>query len=216
MESILPLPTDPIMPRSLEILVEEQLANSLRCGESLSRLFAHLDDPEPHIAQIKQFEEYGDRLTAEAYNALELLPYSELVHLDQQFIKYLDDIIDGMNNTARVIDIFMPGTVEAAAQDILSILLEMVAGLQSEIAHYPHNELDGVRLCRANLKKCEERADVVYHEWRKSHRRHSTLSLISETDWTEILRILEETTDACYHSALVLERIVRYHLRQTG
>lgn len=54
---------------------------------------------------------------------------------------------------------------------------------------------------------------MVYHEWRKSHRRYSTLSLLPEFDWTEILGILEKTTDDCYHAALLLERITKQRFR---
>lgn len=205
----------PMQPRPLDILFKEHLGNSIRCGDMLSRLFANLHDPESYIAQVKQLEEQGDRLTAESYHALELLSYSELVQITQEFVKYLDDIVDGMNNTARVIDIFTPDNIEAAAQQILSIILSMVSRLLAEVQQYPENQLASVKQCREELKKWEENADTIYHEWRKAHRRHSSLSLISEMDWTEILGILEQTTDACYHSALLLERITRYHLRQS-
>ncbi len=202
--------------RPLDVLFKEHLDNSIECGQILNLLFLNLHDPEPHIARIKRLEERGDRLTAEAYHALELLPYSELVYLTQQFVKRLDDIVDGMNDTARVIDIFIPGQAEEAARQILALILEMAARLLAEVRRYPNNELASVRQCRETLKKAEEKADMVYHEWRKAHRRHSSLSLISETDWTEILGILEATTDACYHSALLLERITRYHWRQSA
>ena len=202
--------------RPLERLFVEHLENSIECGQALNQLFSRLDDPEPLIAQIKRLEEHGDRLTAEAYRALEPLPYTELVYLTQQFVKHLDDIVDGLNNTARVIDIFIPGEPEEAAQQILATIQDMSARLLVEVRRYPGNELAAVRECREALKRWEEQADSVYHEWRKAHRRHSALSLISEMDWTEILGILEATTDACYHSALLLERITRYHLRQAS
>jgi hypothetical protein len=40
------------------------------------------------------------------------------------------------------------------------------------------------------------------------------LSLIEENNWTEILGVLEETTDAAYHAGLLLERIARYRQKQ--
>jgi hypothetical protein len=60
----------------------------------------------------------------------------------------------------------------------------------------------------------EENADVIYHEWRKKQRRVIVLSLIEENNWTEILGVLEHTTDAAYHAALLLERITRYRQKQ--
>ena len=200
-------------PRSLDILFKEHLANTIECGQVLSLLFSHLDAPTAYIAKVKQLEEHGDRLTAEAYSALELLTHSEFIHLTEQFVKRLDDIVDGMNNTARLIDICIPHKIEDAAQEILAGLLTMVAILQTEIEQYPENELARVRACRETLKKWEENADVIYHEWRKTQRRINMLPLVDEANWTEILGILEQTTDAAYHASLLLERIARYRLR---
>ena len=200
--------------RQLEIIFKDHLDNTMECGQALTRLFANLEQPDQYIANVKHLEEKGDELTAEAYYALELLTYSEFVPLTEQFVRRLDDIVDGMNNTARLIDICHPRAIEGAAQEILSTLLSMIARLQMEIAHYPKNELASVRACRETLKRCEENADVIYHEWRKTQRRILVLPLVDETNWTEILGILEETTDAAYHAVLLLERIASYRLRQ--
>lgn len=199
--------------RSLEHIFKAHLENSIECGQVLSQLFLHLHEPEQFITEIKHFEERGDKLTAEVYDALELLPYSELVQLVQQFVNHLDDIVDGMNNTARLIDVLAPTTIEEAVQQLLAITLSMISSLLTEIERYSKNQLASVRHCRETLKEREQAADQVYHEWRKAHRRRGNLSLIDETDWTEILGILEQTTDACYHAALLLERITKHHLR---
>ena len=201
-------------PRSLDILFKEHLDNTFECGQVLSLLFSNLDTPHTYIAKVKYLEENGDGITAEAYSALELLTHSELIHLTEQFVKRLDDIVDGMNNTARLIDICIPRKIEDAAQEILSTLLSMIARLQTEIAQYPENELADVRVCRETLKRWEESADVIYHEWRKTQRRINMLPLVDEANWTEILGILEQTTDAAYHAALLLERMARFRLRQ--
>ena len=47
----------------------------------------------------------------------------------------------------------------------------------------------------------------------KKERRVQVLSLIEESNWTEIFGILEQTTDDIYHAALELERIARYRSR---
>ena len=201
-------------PRSLDELFNAHLANTFECGQVLSLLFSNLDTPDAYIAKVKNLEENGDGLTAEAYSALELLTHSEFIHLTEQFVKRLDDIVDGMNNTARLIDICIPRKIEDAAQEILSTLMSMIARLQAEVAQYPGNELADVRECRETLKRWEESADVTYHEWRKTQRRINMLPLVDEANWTEILGILEQTTDAAYHAALLLERMVRFHLRQ--
>ncbi|MDD5036112.1 MAG: DUF47 domain-containing protein [Methylococcaceae bacterium] len=201
-------------PRSLEIIFKDHLANTMECGQVLSQLFSNLEEPDLYIAKVKYLEEKGDKLTAEAYYALELLAYSEFIHLIEQLVKHLDDIVDGINNTARLIDICHPWQIENAAQEILSTLLSMIARLQMEMEQYPENELASVKACREMLKKSEENADVIYHEWRKTQRRILVLPLVDETNWTEILGILEQTTDAAYHAVLSLERIVRYRLRQ--
>ncbi len=186
----------------------------MECGQELSRLFSNSNDLDPYIAKVKHFEEKGDALTAEAYCALELLAHSEYIHLTEQFVKRLDDIVDGMNDTARLVDICTPRRIEGAAQEILSTLLSMVARLQTELAQYPANGSVSVRMCRETLKGWEEKADVIYHEWRKTQRRINALPLVDETNWTEILGVLEQTTDAAYHAALLFERIAKYRQRQ--
>jgi uncharacterized protein Yka (UPF0111/DUF47 family) len=200
--------------RSLEIIFKEHLENTIECSHALSSLFSNLEEPDPYIVKVKQLEEKGDRLTAEAYCALELLTYSEFIHIIEQLVKCLDDIVDGINDTARLIDICQPEQIENAAHEILTIITSMIERLRLEIAQYPDNELASLRACCKTLKVSEENVDVIYHEWRKKQRRVIVLSLIEENNWTEILGVLENTTDTAYHAALLLERITRYRQKQ--
>jgi uncharacterized protein Yka (UPF0111/DUF47 family) len=205
---------DSLNSRPLETLFKEHLDIAVESAQALSQLFSNLEDPEPYIAKVKQLEEKGDRLTAEAYDALEVLGYSDFIYSTEQLVKRLDDIVDGINNTARMIDICHPRKIETAAHDLLSILLSMIASLQVEIAKYPENELASLKTCREALKKCEESADVIYHDWRKKQHRILVLPLVDESNWTEILGILEQTSDSVYHAAVLLERLARYRSRR--
>ncbi len=202
-------------PRKLEIVFREHLDNTMECGNTLKQLFLDINGLDPYVLQVKQLEEKGDRLTAEAYQALELLPDSEYMRLTEQFIKRLDDIADGINDTARIVDFCTPRKTEDAAHELLSTLLSMVARLQAELALYPENDLPSATNCRETLKGWEEKADVLYHEWRKTQRRLSALPLVDESNWTEILGVLEQTNDVVYHAALLLERMTKYRIRQS-
>jgi len=153
--------------RSLEIILKEHLDNTIACGKSLSELFLNLKEPDHYISKVKQLEEYGDRLTAEAFCSLELLTYSEFIYITEQLIKRLDDIVDGLNDTARLIDICHPRGIENAAHEILSTLVKMIETLQIEIMQYPNLEVSRIRACCVSLKADEEKADLIYHEWRK-------------------------------------------------
>lgn len=197
-------------PRSLEIIFKEHLDNTIECGKALSELFSNLEQPDQYISKVKQLEEKGDKLTAEAYDSLELLTYSEFIYITEQLVKCLDDIVDGMNDTARLIDICHPRQIENAAHEILANLVSMTEKLQKEIAQYPDIGLASIRACCKALKVCEESADLIYHEWRKKQRRVLVLSLIEENNWTEILGVLEETTDSAYHAGLLFERVARH------
>ena len=203
-------------PRELEPIFREHLDNTMECCQMLKRLFLDINGLDQYVAQIKQLEEKGDRLTAEAYQALELLPYSEFNHLTEQLIKRLDDIVDGLNNTARIVDVCTPRKTEGAAHELVATLLSMIERLQEELAQYPGNGLPSARACRETLKGWEEKADLLYHEWRKTQRRLSALPLVDESNWTEILGILEQTSDAAYHAALLLERMAKYRFRQSA
>lgn len=200
--------------RSPEVILEEHIANTVDCAQMLNQVFFNLKQPEEYVLKVKEIEEKGDRLTEEAFHTLESLNYSEYVYLTEQLLKYLDDITDGIYNTARLIDICRPREIESVAYEILSVLLLMIESLQIEIAYYPNNELVRINECCKTIKKHEKTADVLYYEWRKKQRRALVLSLIEENNWTEILGVLEQTTDAAYHSALMLDRIARYKNRQ--
>jgi uncharacterized protein Yka (UPF0111/DUF47 family) len=201
---------------ALRRIFRHQVDNITDCGHALSQVFLHLREPEAYILEVKRLEEIGDQLTAAAYQALQAEPYSELSHITEQFIRHLDDIADGINDTARSIDICRPKQVEPAGHELLASLLSMIARLQEEVAEYPENTLDRLRACREALKRLEENADTLYHEWRKTQRRLSSLPLVDENNWTEILGTLEQTTDAAYHAVLSLERIAKQRLRMLG
>ncbi|MGY6278229.1 DUF47 domain-containing protein [Methylomonas sp. MgM2] len=196
--------------RTLETILKEHLDNTIECGKALGELFMNLGDPDQHIVRVKALEEKGDELTAEAYRSLELRQYSDFIYIVEQLVSRLDDIVDGINNTARLIDICHSRGIENAAHDILSTLLGMTKQLQSEIIKYPNIDLADMKACCKALKEGEQTADLIYHEWRKKQRRVLVLSLIEENNWTEILGVLEQTTDAAYHAGLLLERMVRY------
>jgi hypothetical protein len=208
--------TAPQPPRELETLLRAHLDNTMACGQTLQRLFADITGFDAYVIQVKQREEQGDRLTAEAYQALEQLPPSEFAHLAEQLIKRLDDIVDGINDTARIVDVCAPRKTMPAAHELVNSLLAMIARLQQELAQYPGNDLASAKACRETLKGWEEKADQLYHEWRKTERRLSALPLVDESNWTEILGTLEQTTDAAYHAALLLERMTKYRWRETG
>lgn len=199
--------------RPLEIVFKEHLDNSIACGQALGELFLNLNDPEQYISKVKAIEEKGDELTAEAYGRLELQVYSEFIYIIEQLVKRLDDITDGINNTARLIDICHPRHIETAAHDILAILIAMIENLQMEVSQYPNIGSARMKICCKKLKGCEQNADLIYHEWRKKQRRVLVLSLIEENNWAEILGVLEQTTDAAYHAGLLLERIARYQTK---
>lgn len=98
--------------RSLEIIFKELLDNTIECGQALNQLFLNLKEPDQYITKVKQLEEKGDKLTAEAYCALELLTYSEFIHITEQLVKRLDDINDGCRLSC--------GTIAQAHSQILS------------------------------------------------------------------------------------------------
>jgi len=200
--------------RDLEVVLREHLANTRDCGNRLKQLFADIAGFESYIGQIKHMEETGDRLTAEAYQALEALPYSGFIHLAEQFVNRLDDIVDGMDETARLVDFCTPRKTEPTAHELIASLLAMVDRLAAELAVYPANDPDSARDCREQLKRLEERADLLYHGWRKTQRRVNALPLVDENNWTEILGILEQTNDAAYHAALLLERMTKLRARE--
>ena len=202
--------------RSLASIFKAHIENSVTCSQVLHELYTNIKDPLAYITRIKQLEEAGDRLTAEAYYVLESHTYSSLTYIIEDLIKRLDDIVDGFNKTARLIDIFRTSRIEAAAFEILSRQQAMLECLVNTINQYPDNDLEGTSACRSALKQKEEDVDLIYHEWRKKERRVHELSLIDEQNWTEIFDVLEQTTDDIYHAAIVLEKIARHRRKSAA
>jgi uncharacterized protein Yka (UPF0111/DUF47 family) len=196
--------------RPLDQILKEHLDNSIECSKALNELFLHLKDPNQYVPKVKKLEDNGDKLIAEAYASLETLAYSDAVYVIEQLFRRLDDIVDGMNDTAKLIDICQPRQIELAAYDILSTLTEMIVALQNVVIQYPDIALHNAKSSCKLLKTFEEKADLIYYEWRKKQRRDLVLSLIEENSWTEILGVLEQTTDSAYHAGLLLERIAKY------
>lgn len=203
-------------PRALDVIFRQHVATTMDCGRALLQLFHDIGGYAPYVAQIKRLEETGDQLTAEAYRALELLPYDEFTHLTEQFVNRLDDIADGINDAARLVDFCTPRSTEPAAPELVTTLLAMLERLQAELVRYPDNDPTSAGECRATLKHWEEKADQLYHEWRKTQRRINALPLVDESNWTEILGVLEQTNDTAYHAAMLLERIAKYRMRQVS
>lgn len=139
------------------IAAKDHIENTEECCQALSAVFSNLDKPAAFIAKATQLEQNGDKLTAEAYHALEALPFAEIHPSMEQFIQRLDDITDGINNTARLIDICLPTAIETAAQDIHGILLSMIDKLRVEIAGYPDNQLAGAALAASHSKPMKNR-----------------------------------------------------------
>jgi len=202
-------------PRALETIFREHLDTTMEAGQILKQLFIDINQLDLYVGQIKRLEEKGDRLTAEAYQALELLPYNGFIPLIEQLVNRLDDIVDGINNTARIVDVCTPRVADDTAHELVSTLLSMIARLHEELALYPDSDLASARVCREILKRWEEKADLLNHSWRKTQRRLKSLPLVDESNWTEILGALEQTTDAAYHTALLLERLTKYRIRQS-
>lgn len=199
--------------RPLDVILKQQLDNTITCRHALYELFTHLAEPLPHIANVKRLEGIGDKLTAEAYNVLEAWELNGITQITEELIRYLDDIVDGFNKTAQLIDIFQSQHIEDAAFDILTEQQAMLERLKQEVDCYPNNELANLRACCTALKQREENVDTIYHEWRRKERRILELSLIEESNWTEIFGVLEQTTDDLYHTALVLEKLTKYRIR---
>ena len=199
--------------RSIEVVLKEHLDNSIECSQALNELFLHLKEANQYVPKVKKLEETADKLIAEAYASLEAFSYSEVIYIIEQLFRRLDDITDGMNNTAKLIDICQPRQIENAAHDILATLTAMIETLQQSIVQYPNIGLNDIKACCKVLKSQEENADLIYYQWRKKQRRELVLSLIEENNWTEILGVLEQTTDSAYHAGLLLERITKYMQR---
>jgi uncharacterized protein len=183
------------------------LATQLRVGAGL------LEDmlaPDPAIwdkaEEIKEVEHKCDHLTHQIISRLNTTFVTPIDREDiHALAKSLDDVMDAVDASAKVVRLYKIGTVRYGARE-----LAHVVSLSVDQVKHALEALDkktGVAQRAVEINRLENEADRIHEEAlrRLFDEERDPVMIIK---WKEILDFLEEATDRCEDVANLLEGVV--------
>jgi len=186
------------------------LATQLRVGaglleEMLARDPAIWDKAE----EIKEVEHKCDHLTHQIISRLNTTFVTPIDREDiHALAKSLDDVMDAVDASAKVVRLYKIGTVRYGARE-----LAHVVSLSVDQVKHALEALDkktGVAQRAVEINRLENEADRIHEEAlrRLFDEERDPVMIIK---WKEILDFLEQATDRCEDVANVLEGVVVKH-----
>jgi predicted phosphate transport protein (TIGR00153 family) len=182
-------------------------ASQLRIGAGL---LEEMVAPDPAIwdkaEEIKEVEHKCDHLTHQIISRLNTTFVTPIDREDiHALAKSLDDVMDAVDASAKVIRLYKIGTVRYGARE-----LAHVVSLSVDQVKHALEVLDkktGVAQRAVEINRLENEADRIHEEAlrRLFDEERDPIMIIK---WKEILDFLEEATDRCEDVANLLEGVV--------
>jgi predicted phosphate transport protein (TIGR00153 family) len=183
------------------------LATQLRVGAGL---LEQMLAPDPAIwdkaEEIKEVEHKCDHLTHQIISRLNTTFVTPIDREDiHALAKSLDDVMDAVDASAKVVRLYKIGTVRYGARE-----LAHVVSLSVDQVKHALEALDkktGVAQRAVEINRLENEADRIHEEAlrRLFDEERDPVMIIK---WKEILDFLEEATDRCEDVANLLEGVV--------
>lgn len=183
------------------------LATQLRVGAGL---LEEMLAPDPAIwdkaEEIKEVEHKCDHLTHQIISRLNTTFVTPIDREDiHALAKSLDDVMDAVDASAKVVRLYKIGTVRYGARE-----LAHVVSLSVDQVKHALEALDkktGVAQRAVEINRLENEADRIHEEAlrRLFDEERDPVMIIK---WKEILDFLEEATDRCEDVANLLEGVV--------
>jgi uncharacterized protein len=184
-----------------------ELAAQLRVGgglleEMLARNPAIWDKAE----EIKEVEHKCDHLT---HKIIQLLNTTFVTPIDREDIhalaKSLDDVMDAIDASAKMIRLYKVGTVRYGARELARVVSLSVDQVKHALEAL--EKKTGVAHRAVEINRLENEADRIHEEsLRRLFDEERDPILIIK--WKEILDFLEDATDRCEDVANLLEGVV--------
>jgi uncharacterized protein len=198
----------PLIPREEKYfqLLNQLVGNIRRGADLLVRLFADLGNNAANADQIKAVEKECDENAAAI---IEKLNSSFITPIDREDIytltTELDDIMDHMNDMARLTVIYGMSGSDELASHMTRTLLDSVVELEKAFTQLESRK--GVREHIEKIKLLEEEGDRA---WQTAMQRlfSEEKDPIAVIKWSKIYDDLEAATDRCKDVAKVLEAVV--------
>jgi uncharacterized protein len=196
-----------LVPQSRQFyeLFDRAAQNLVTTAQLLLELLEHYPDRRELVDQIKDHEHEGDNVTHEI---VQLLHKTFVTPIDQEDIydlaTALDDICDFMDETADQLNLYGVEEVPPEAVDQAGVILRAVDKLADAIA-----SLDGLKDISGlliDIHTLEDEGDRILRK-ATANLFSSGLDPLVVIRWKDIHQGLEQATDACEHSAHLLESV---------
>jgi predicted phosphate transport protein (TIGR00153 family) len=183
------------------------LATQLRVGAGL---LEEMLAPDPAIwdkaEEIKEVEHKCDHLTHQIISRLNTTFVTPIDREDiHALAKSLDDVMDAVDASAKVVRLYKIGTVRYGARELAHVISLSVDQVKHALEAL--DKKTGVAQRAVEINRLENEADRIHEEAlrRLFDEERDPVMIIK---WKEILDFLEEATDRCEDVANLLEGVV--------
>ncbi len=208
----LPLPRFSFMPKENRFffLLHQSALNGQQIARRLQDLMDHFENVAPKVEEIKELEDFGDRIIHDITNSLHR---TFVTPIDREDIlalaSSLDDVVDAIDEAAQyALEYRIEETTEHARQ-LAAIIVQCADELERAVGLLAKRgaKLTDILPITVEINRLENEADKV-----ASHARgelfSNGLEVTQILKWRDIYDDLEQATDRAEDAANVLEGIV--------
>ena len=192
--------------REFFVLLTEASANAEQIALALVELLRGWPEDRSKLAEIRELEHEGDRLT---YEVIDLLNRTFVTPIDREDLYRLasaiDDVCDHVEEAADEIDAYEVRKVPQRAQ-LQAEVIHRAASCLHEAVQLLEGFKDSSRQL-AVLRELEDEGDHLVRE-AVAELFRTTADPLTVIRWKDIHEQLEEAVDACENAADVLEAIL--------
>ncbi len=197
-----------LMPRDVKFfdLLVADGENLLKAAGELHGLMQAYDDIDARIGRIQELEHAGDEIGDEIGLRLDDAFITPIDREDiHELARRMDDVVDGIQETAEAMQIYVVQTPTEEAQRLAAILEEQAVELDAALRKLESMKGLGEHLRRVHV--LENEADGLSRSaiGRLFRESHDPLDVIK---WRDIYGSLEEAIDAAEDVSEIIQRIV--------
>ena len=192
-------------------------AKTLTAGaEALRDMTQGGDAIEEASARVNRYEEEADEITRQVMIAVRRSFITPFDRSDiQSLTASLDDAIDQMRKTAKVVNLFQVTTFEPHMRDMAQAIVEAAKLTEEAVALLPNMRLNANKLndIAVRITQLEEKADQMYDQGRKdlflAHRTGDPMAFIVGVDiYSHLEKVVDRFEDVANRiSGIVVEQV---------
>ena len=192
-------------------LFKEVTLNLISISDKLVLLMQEPDPENQHvlIAEIKEFEKKGDKVTRQIFEALNrtfITPYDR--EDIQELASTIDDIADLINKAAERVELYKPKKLLPAYLKMSQVISDAIKEISISIDELKYiTNPDIIKNACIAINDYENKCDDIYHLSISElfNDEKDTVELIKNK---EILEVLEKTTDKIEDASDVIKTIL--------